>query len=450
MTIGYHIIKEASPALICILGKQKFEASDEYRISSFTIMVNCEDGILYHSCLTGELIIVTDETISRQYLIEHWFYVLVNVDEKSMLPNIKKLLRCLSKKQIKGYKTFEIITTTSCNAQCYYCYESGFKHMTLNKETAGKVVDFIDKNRCGNNVKIKWYGGEPLINSKAIDIISEGLLKKRLTYSSTMISNGLLFSEEVISKAKELWKLRNVRITVDGTEKTYNETKNFKKCVGSPFRIVLKNIDNLLAEGISVTIRLNIEKKNIEDVKKLINFLCNKYKDNYLLDFMLRPLNNTEENKQIESIGIYRDSVLNEITLMKEKLFTDGFFVNCGKLTGLTLCSCIADSGKYIAIKPNGGLVYCSSDFDKKTFGSVHNDSPPIPFPELSKQLFDKKAICDDCPLFAICSPSKLCPACVKPICNETQKVFNIEDVKLTMKKEYSIYKFKNDIQNEN
>lgn len=450
MTVGYHIIKEASPALISILGKQKFEVCNEYRISNFTIMVNCDDGILYHSCLTGELIIVTDESISRQYLIEHWFYVLVNIDEKLMLPNIKNLLRCLSKKQKKGYKTFEIITTTSCNAQCYYCYELGFKHMTLNEETAGKVIEFIDKNRYNNNVKIKWYGGEPLMNLKAIDIISEGLFKKRLTYSSTMISNGLLFSEEVIAKAKKLWNLRNVRITLDGTEKTYNETKKYKNCADSPFRIVLKNIDNLLAEGISVTIRLNIEGKNMDDVKKLIDYLCNKYKDNFLLDFMLRPLNNTEENKQIESLGINRDSVLNEITLMKEKLFSDGFFVNCGKLTGMTLCSCIADSGKYIAIKPNGELVYCSSDFDKKNFGSVYNDSQPIPFPELSKQLFEKKAICDDCPLFAICSPSKLCPACIKPICNETQKLFNIEDVKLTMKKEYRIYKVKNNIRNEN
>ena len=199
-----------------------------------------------------------------------------------------------------------------------------------------------------------------------------------------------------------------------------------------------------------MTIRLNIEGKNMDDVKKLIDYLCNKYKDNFLLDFMLRPLNNTEENKQIESLGINRDSVLNEITLMKEKLFSDGFFVNCGKLTGLTLCSCIADSGKYIAIKPNGEFVYCSSDFDKKNYGSVYNDSQPIPFPELSKQLFEKKAICDDCPLFAICSPSKLCPACIKPICNETQKLFNIEDVKLTMKKEYRIYKVKNKIRNEN
>jgi radical SAM protein with 4Fe4S-binding SPASM domain len=450
MTNGYHIIKVASPALTSILGKQKYEASKEYRISCFTIMVNCEGGILYHSCLTGELIIVTDETISRQYLIERWFYVLVNVDEKLMLPNIKNLLRCLSKKQKDGYKTFEIITTTSCNANCYYCYELGFKHMTLNEETAGKVIEFIDKNRYGNNVKIKWYGGEPLMNMKAIDIISEGLLKKRLTYSSTMISNGLLFSEEVISKANKLWNLRNVRITLDGTEKTYNETKKYKKCADSPFQIVLKNIDNLLAEGISVTIRLNIEKKNMDDVKKLINYLCKKYKDNFLLDFMLRPLNNTNENKQIESVGINRDSVLNEITLMKEKLFSDGFFVNCGKLTGLTLCSCIADSGKYIAIKPNGDLVYCSSDFDKKNYGSVYNDSRPIPFPELSKQLFEKKAICDDCPLFAICSPSKLCPACIKPICNETQKVYNIEDVKLTMKKEYRIYKVNKRYNNEN
>ena len=158
---------------------------------------------------------------------------------------------------------------------------------------------------------------------------------------------------------------------------------------------------------------------------------------------MLRPLNNTSTNNQIESIGRSRDNILKEITLMKDKLFEDGFLVNCGKLTGLTLCSCIADSGKYIAIKPNGELAYCSSDFDSKTFGSVYSKSPVIPFPELSKQPHEKQAICNDCPLFPICSPSKLCPACLKPICNDMQKTYNIEDVKLTMKKEYRISKTK-------
>ena len=441
MNKGYRIIKEAAPALISILGKQKYKLSYEYRLSDFAIKVSCEEGNLYHSCLTGELIFVTNETIAYQYMVEHWFFVETNIDEKSMLPNIKKLLRCLGKKQKQGYKTFEIITTTSCNAQCYYCYESGFKHMTLSPETAEKVDDFISCNKSSDFVKLKWYGGEPLLNIKAIDKICEALLEKDISFNSTMISNGFLFSETVISKAKELWNLKNVRITLDGTESVYNATKNYKHCVGSPFQIVLKNIDNLLENGISVTIRLNIEEKNLQDVKELISFLCKKFRSNNLLDFMLRPLNNTNTNKQIESIGSSRDLILHEITLMKEKLFADGFLVNCGKLIGLTLCSCIADSGKYIAIKPNGELAYCSSDFDNKTFGSVYSKSPVIPFPELSNNLHEKKEICNDCPLFPICSPSKLCPACLKPICNEMQKTYNIEDVKLTMKKEYSFTK---------
>lgn len=439
MTKGYRIIKEAAPALISILGKQKFESSNKYRLSDFSIKVNSEEGNLYHSCLTGELIMVTDETIAYQYMIEHWFFVEKNIDEKSMLPNIKKILRSLAKKQKQGYKTFEIITTTSCNAQCYYCYESGFKHMTLSLETAEKIIDFICCNKSSNQVKLKWYGGEPLLNINAINKICEGLLANGISFKSTIISNGLLFSKVLIREAKELWNLQNVRITLDGTENVYNSTKNFKYSLGSPFKKVLRNIENLLASSISVTIRLNIEEKNLLDVKELIGFLCCKFKGNDLLDFMLRPLNNTNTNKQIESIGNNRNLILREITLMKEKLFADGFLVNCGKLTGLTLCTCIADSRKYIAIKPNGELVYCLSDFDNKTFGSVYSKSPVIPFPKLSNSLYEKEEICNDCPLFPICSPSKLCPACRKPICNKVQKTYNIEDVKLTMKKEYRI-----------
>ena len=42
-----------------------------------------------------------------------------------------------------------------------------------------------------------------------------------------MISNGYLFSEEIIDRAARLWELRNVQITLDGTEKVYNETKAY-------------------------------------------------------------------------------------------------------------------------------------------------------------------------------------------------------------------------------
>jgi sulfatase maturation enzyme AslB (radical SAM superfamily) len=40
-----------------------------------------------------------------------------------------------------------------------------------------------------------------------------------------MISNGILFNEKNIVKARELWHLKNVQITLDGTESSYEQIK---------------------------------------------------------------------------------------------------------------------------------------------------------------------------------------------------------------------------------
>lgn len=441
MRDGYSVIKKPAAAIVGVLGQQKFDGNSQYHISTFSIKVMAPDGILYHSCLTGEMIIVRDMDSAYQYLVENWMYVSLNLDEKKLVSQIKRLLHCLAPKETIGFKTFEIITTTVCNAQCYYCYEAGFKHMTITNEISQKIIEYIRKNKQGDSIKLKWYGGEPLMNIKAIDTISRGLIQAGISFCSTMISNGVLFSENVISKAKDLWKLRNVRITIDGTESVYNKTKNYKNKLGSPYQLLLLNIDNLLKKEISVTIRVNIEKRNIDDAKLLIEDLCKRYQGNELVDFMLRPLNNTVVNTTIESSGADRDKILQEITMLKKQIFASGFLVNCGKLTGMTLCSCIADSGTYIAIKPNGELAYCSSDFNNKTFGSIYEEDKVRPFPYLGNMLFEKKEICYDCQLYPICSPSKLCPACIHPICGEAQKKYNIEDVKLTMEKVYNLYK---------
>jgi sulfatase maturation enzyme AslB (radical SAM superfamily) len=58
-----------------------------------------------------------------------------------------------------------------------------------------------------------------------------------------MFSNGLLFNDENIIKAKEIWNLKKIQITIDGTEPFYEKIKNVPS--GS-FNILLANIKKLL------------------------------------------------------------------------------------------------------------------------------------------------------------------------------------------------------------
>lgn len=71
-------------------------------------------------------------------------------------------------------------------------------------------------------MRLAWFGGEPLYNAQVIDLICNDLVERGIGYESSMISNGFLFDEKLIKRAAELWRLRQIQITLDGTEGVYN------------------------------------------------------------------------------------------------------------------------------------------------------------------------------------------------------------------------------------
>ena len=439
---GFCVIRKASCAVLSIVGEQKYSHKAIYVKSNYTIIQNMDKSVLYYSCFTGELIEVYDVLDSYHYLVSHWFLVPEQYDEKKDILKLQKLIRLIGKKRKYGYSYFEILTTTRCNANCFYCYENGFKKMTMSEKTTKDVVDFIKKNKLSNEITIRWYGGEPLVNQKAIDLICIGLNHCNINYTSTMISNGLLFNSDNINKAVHLWNLKNVRITIDGTEHIYNKVKDYKYSTYSPFKKILSNIDTLILAGISVTIRLNIEMYNLEDNIILVDFLCKKYSDNKLIDFKLYLLNNTQNCSSIEN-NEYKEYLCEQLILLKLKILKNGFNINGGQLRGMSNHYCLADSERFLLIKPNGGIAYCSEDFDQKNYGFINDDINNLKAPDLYGHLSAKTNICNDCPLYVTCTPSSLCPACKQPICDSLQKKLLLKDLEISILQEHRNYHLK-------
>ncbi|WP_028911561.1 radical SAM protein [Prevotella sp. MA2016] len=437
---GFRIIREASFAVMSLCGEQKYNFTRQYRLSDFIFRCEIGDSSLFYSCLTGELVEVTKHEKAFQYLVRHWFYVEKDLNEKENVPKLRKLLLALDKRDKPGYNRFEILTTTNCNANCSYCYENGFKQMSMSKDTAMKVVQYIKNNLCGFEANIRWYGGEPLMNTKAIDWISEGLANQGIAFSSKMISNGYLFSDNIIQKATKNWNLKNVRITLDGAEQTHNKIKQFKNTSQSPFLHIMNNVELLLSAGVSVTIRINVEKHNVEEIKEVVDQICIRFGKTKLLDFMFRPLSNTNRLSTIESSVEARRHIYNRINEIKTYLFEKGIGVNSRELTGLTPHSCSADDRRYLLIKPNGELAFCPEDFDVKQYGSISNGEYCFRPSSYYEYRYDKGTICNDCPLYICCYPNSLCPASKKTVCNEIHKDSILKDLELSIKKEYRNY----------
>ena len=66
-------------------------------------------------------------------------------------------------------------------------------------------VNYIKKSAKDNSVTLRWFGGEPLCNSRAIDIICSELRKQGVVFTSSMVTNGYLFDVEAVQKDKKNW-----------------------------------------------------------------------------------------------------------------------------------------------------------------------------------------------------------------------------------------------------
>ena len=181
----------------------------------------------------------------------------------------------------KGKRLFRILTTTACNARCYYCYEAGSKVISMDMQTADDVVCYIKRQTTDvDEFIITWFGGEPLLNYSAIDYISEKLksyaAETDKKWSANIVTNGSLFTANLISLAKNKWNISNVQITLDGTKRFYEIAKSYVD--SSTFEDVIKHIKELCNAGIQTSIRINYNDKNYEDVKSLIAYLGTELK----------------------------------------------------------------------------------------------------------------------------------------------------------------------------
>jgi sulfatase maturation enzyme AslB (radical SAM superfamily) len=54
---------------------------------------------------------------------------------------------------------------------------------------------------------LDWFGGEPLFNMDVIDLISSRVRAAGFNIMGSIVSNGYLFDDKVIQKAKDIWNL---------------------------------------------------------------------------------------------------------------------------------------------------------------------------------------------------------------------------------------------------
>lgn len=431
------ILEHPLERVLAIIGIQEKKENTRYRLLKYCLVNDeGEEGKTIFNGLTKSAVHLSNSEYENLVDLDYEFlyhsYILVpeSLDDSKLAKKYKDYERSCQEVFSRHLKSFTILPTTGCNARCFYCYELGCKTKVMTLGIADKVANYIisccDRS---NPIKFHWFGGEPTINMKAIDQICNRIREAGIQYFSEITSNGYLLNYENAKKARELWNLQNAQITIDGTEKIYNETKNYVyKDDPNPFATLMENIKALLSLDINVNIRLNIDKHNIDNMKELITLLHKKFGNLSNLFIYSMPL--FECAKEVKRTDEERKEIFARTSEVNRYLFELGYIRSMWN-RNLPKAMCAADDGQSVMILPDGNIGLCEHHTDDEYIATV--DKPVYDFEKINewKEQTPELDICKDCYFWPTCI--KLTRCAEQHGCHIYEKQLKLEKEKLVL-----------------
>ncbi len=259
-----------------------------------------------------------------------------------------------------------------------------------------KSIDRLGRNY--GEILEQW---RVLAKEKGIDIV----------VLDTMTTNGCLLDEALVQRARDVWRLKEVQITLDGTEEVYNRRKAYVNPQGSPYRRVLRNIGLLLDAGVSIHARLLMDRDNEQALYALVDELKALFGE--------KPGFGAHPAIPFENAGTTPESYTEETrSFYAEKLLALQNYIESKGIEQqgllkheLLIHSCAADGGGLTNITPEGRLGLCAGNPNGSIWGSIYSDAADE---EVLRQWRERKpmeGVCKTCFAYPRCILLKKCPA---------------------------------------
>lgn len=359
-----------------------------FKKSIFCILERVNSGILMKNTFTGSVILLSYESeralsdwlknqnmvntpLFLDELISNGFFVNQEIDEFQDWYQV--LFEIRNHKAHMFSLHFE--PTLQCQLACSYCFEDGInRNISMKSETVSKAVfwlkEYLDNNPEINVLRLKFFGGEPLLRKDIIALALEeffNLCKRyNIDFWAEITTNGELLDEKT-AKLFSQYNWKYVYITLDGPEKIHDARRK-KKNGKSAFNNIMRNIKMLLkTDYISkVNIRLTLDNGTKNYLKELIDFLANTGKQNRInlsLGYTVPSFSNTVDCMDQENLA---NSALSIWEYAKKKGFNipDEFVV--GPI-------CVATAKHSAVLQPDGTLqkCFCTSGRSEYNFSDI-------------------------------------------------------------------------------
>lgn len=439
-------LRYAIKTATAFLMTQEVIASKSYRRISFCFIEDIDGVHVAYNALTGEIAELEEweyQTLSAdtvmpseetKELIEKWFLVPTDNDDIQLCDGVRDLVSVFNKEN--GIHAYTIFTTMDCNARCFYCYEMGRPRVYMSEEVALKTAEFIKSNYKDKPVKLTWFGGEPLCNTKVIDIITDSLIEAGVEFKSSAVSNGFLFDQDIVDKAVGKWNVKKVQITLDGTQDVYNKAKAYVDAKDkNPFSVVTDNIEKLLKKGVCVSVRMNMGAHNKDDLFKLVDWLSERYKGMdglYVYPHLLFATDFSVPIDEEAELALAKDMVA------LQKYCRDKNLLSIGKLDEeVKITKCMADSSSSITVTPLGNIGKCEHFSENEFVGNLDTGINDFGKIEEFKKKINSAELCAKCPMYPICIELEKCPDKGRYGCSLSNRYIQHENVRLRIRNAY-------------
>lgn len=327
--------------------------------------------------------------------------------------------------------------SNDCNLRCSYCYAQGgnygMNRGLMTKETAEQFVEF-----CINEFEeieyIVFFGGEPLLNVEAMQIICD-MFKHYSDEGSFplpkfgMITNGTIISSRILDFIKE--SITSITVSVDGPKEINDVNRIDKNGKGSYDRIAkfihaIKDFKNLQiqyeATYTEAHVNANYKKNDIKDILReefgiegmVESELKNKKEDS---NWTKTIKSNIEEGK-LYNVPVDFWLILNEIVYKKNRI---------------KVCPIVKSM---FAVNSEGYIVACQllNGENRNNLGNVKGDNV-FSTPEMYDSFF-KNTRFKEHQTCKTCWAQKLCGGCaVQRFYDKRKKEFSVIPKKTLCKK---------------
>lgn len=269
-----------------------------------------------------------------------------------------------------------LLASEDCNFRCRYCYEE-FARGTMEPWVRAGIKKLVRKQVPGlRNLRVDWFGGEPLYGLEAIEDLAPFFLetaeKHSLRLSSSMVTNGYLLTPEVAEKLLA-WRITRYQITVDGLPEQHDRNRPTRNGQGT-FSKIFDNLKALSkrAEDYRVNIRINFD-RNHYHLERLFDLLADELGNDSRFSLCFRAVGrwggSGDEQLEVcgeaESRGI-RQELANQAREKGLRLTEDLRGRNPGDLG-----PCQAARPFYFVIGVSGKVMKCTVKLDKDDLNVV-------------------------------------------------------------------------------